>query len=109
MRRILIVKDLSIATNLFMLELIACIPSFLSYCVPTVPSLFDAIFFMNPLNFPPPLPLPPSICEPDIEGPMYGCFCPGIGGTAGASAAAGRGRDAKCCDSISDRPASIVA
>lgn len=62
---------------------------------------------MNPLSFPPPLP-PLSNWEPDIAGPEYGCF-PGIGGTGGASAAGGRGRDAKFWDSISDRPASIVA
>jgi hypothetical protein len=78
----------------------------LAYCVPTAPSL-EAIFFIKPLNLPP-LP-PPSICEPDIEGPRYGCLAPGMGGTGGASAAGGRGRDAKFCDSISVRPASIMA
>jgi hypothetical protein len=39
-----------------------------AYCVPTVPSRFEAIFFMKPLSFPP---LPPfSNCDPDIEGPI---------------------------------------
>jgi hypothetical protein len=85
------------------------LPNHTLYCVPTVPSLFDAIFFMKPLNFPPPLPPPPSSCEPDIAGPEYGCFPPGIGGTGGASWAGGLGRDAKFCVSISARPASMIA
>jgi hypothetical protein len=40
---------------------------------------------------------------------MYGCLT-GMKGTGGASAAAGRGRwCAKFCDSISARPASMIA